>query len=262
MKILIASALFLCSTASFSQPLYQLAPPLMKFGSVFFSKKVLVDLQFRFTGSQIRYTLDGRVPTDADFLYRRPVNIRNGFTTLTARVYSQGYLPSETVSATFIPDGINVKEAGFPAASSKFPGSGPATLIDNKGGNASIGSATWLGYEEDSIALVITLKKTGMIKQVLLDLLEDHGSWIFLPEKIEVYYIDADSGEQRDFGRLLIPAEEVILGSRCAYRIIEPVQPVMTNKLIIRLTALKSMPESHPGKGKKSWIFIDEIKVY
>ena len=263
MKILIALALSLfCSTGIIAQPSYQLATPLMSFESVFFTQKALVDLQFRFAGSQIRYTLNGKEPTESDLLYRRQLSITKGFTTLKARVFGKGYLPSETISATFIREGLKVQKAVFPNPSQRFPGSGPETLIDNKGGKAGIGNSTWLGYQDDSVVISLTLQKSTKVKQVLVDLLEDHGSWVFLPEKIEIFYTEPGTGERRVFGELLIPAEEVVNGARCEYRVIEADQPIITNNIIVRLTVLKSMPASHPGKGMKSWTFIDEIKVY
>ena len=263
MKVLIASALLLFSGLGiFAQASYQLATPLMKFESGFFTKEALVDLQFRFTGSQIRYTLNGEEPKVSDHLYKGPVKIKKSFTTIKAKVFSQGFLPSETVSATFIRDGIKVRQATFPEADKRFPGSGPATLIDNKGGKPDRGNSTWLGYQDDSVEVVLQLEKTERVNKVLVDLLEDHGSWVFLPEKIEVFYNDPETGELRPFGKLLIPAEKVIPGARCEYKLIEAKEAVKTNKITIRLSVLKSMPESHPGNGKKSWIFIDEIKVY
>ena len=263
MKILIASVLLLCcSTEIIGQSQYQLATPLMKFESVFFSKQASVDLKFNFTGSQIRYTLDGSEPTESGNLYRSRLSIRKSFTTLKARVFSKGYQPSEIVSATFIKDGIKVQKAEFPIASQRFPGSGPATLIDNKGGHTSIGNATWLGYQDDSVDVVLTLQKTSKVKQVLVDLLEDHGNWVFLPEKIEVFYTDPGTGQRRPFGKLITSADKIISGARCEFRIIEADQTILTNNIIIRLSVLKSMPATHPGNGKKSWIFIDEIKVY
>ena len=263
MKILIASALLLFfSTGIFGQPQYQLAIPLMRFESVFFSKEVLVDLKFSFKGSQIRYTLDGSEPTESDNLYRSRLSIRKSFTTLKARVFSKGFLPSETVSATFIRAGVKIQKAVFPAASQRFPGSGPATLIDNKGGQPGMGNATWLGYQDDSVDVVLTLQKPSKVKQVLVDLLEDHGSWVFLPEKIEVFYTDPGTGQRRPFGHLLSTADKIIPGARCEYRIIEADHTILTNNIIVRLSVLKSMPATHPGNGKKSWIFIDEIKVY
>ena len=138
----------------------------------------------------------------------------------------------------------------------------PATLIDNKGGQPAIGNSTWLGYQDDSVDVVLTLQKASKVKKVLVDLLEDHGSWVFLPEKIEVFYLVPGTGERRSFGKLLTSAEKVLPGARCEYRIIEADQPIITNNLIVRLSVLKSMPATHPGSGMKSWIFIDEIKVY
>jgi hypothetical protein len=229
---------------------------------VFFSKEAFVELQFDFTGSQIRYTLDGKEPTETGKIYRSPLSIRKSFTTLKARVFSNGFQPSETVSATFIRDGLKVLKAAFPVADPRFPGSGPATLIDNQGGQPVIGNATWLGYQDDSVDVVLTLQKTSKVKRVLVDVLEDHGSWVFLPEKIEVFYIDPGTGERRPFGKLEKSADNVNPGARCAYLIIEAGKTVRTNHIIVRLSVLKSMPATHPGKGMKSWIFIDEIKVY
>ncbi|HSB92880.1 MAG TPA: chitobiase/beta-hexosaminidase C-terminal domain-containing protein [Flavitalea sp.] len=254
--------LFFFSSQIVAQPSYQLATPLLKYESVFFTKQALVELQFRFSGSQIRYTLDGSEPTESDRLYRRPVSIKKGFTTLKGRVFATGFKGSETVQATFIQDGLKIQQASFPNANERFGGTGETTLIDNKGGKPAIASSTWLGYQDDSVDIVLTLEKSQQIKQVLIDFLEDHASWVFLPEKIEVFYSDPVTGERRLFGNLSNPADNVVPGARCEYRIIESHQPIIAKTILVRLSVLKSIPATHPGKGMKSWTFIDEIKVY
>jgi len=263
MKRLIFFALCLsCYDLVFAQTVYQLAPPMMKVKSVFFASKATVSLAFRLSGAQVRYTLNGKDPEATSPVYSGPVIITKSLTTFKARAFKKGFLPSETASATFIRDGIKIAECKFSKPNERFQGTGVGTLIDNKGGIARINNPGWLGYKDDSVEIVLKLKQIGNVSSVLIDMLQDHGSWVFLPEQIQVFYSDAKTREQKKFGEIAIPGDRVIPGAGCEYRIINAEKPVMTDSLTIRLHVLRSMPESHPGKGTSSWIFIDEIKVY
>lgn len=243
-----------------AQPSVQLAPPFIKPQSVFFQKQTDIRLEFAYQGSEIRYTLDGSEPGLSSPVYKKPVRISRSMTTLKAKTFAPGFLPSETLALTFIKSGKPILNASFPEPGSRFKGNGEKTLIDNEGGIADIGNRNWLGYQQDSVDIRLDLKKGSRISSVLIDLLQDHGSWVFLPERITVYAA-GPGGNWQPLTSKTNRSDSIIAGSSCISQVIS-FKPVTTDSLLVRMNVVQSMPEKHPGKGQKSWIFIDEIKVY
>lgn len=50
---------------------------------------------------EIRYTTDGSTPTEKSELYKEPISVKNT-TVLRARCFKNGYVPSDTISATYL----------------------------------------------------------------------------------------------------------------------------------------------------------------
>jgi hexosaminidase len=166
------------------------------------------------------------------------------------------------VQATFIKDGVKIKATEQPKANDKFSGNGAETLFDNEGGIADLNSKNFLSYMQDSIEIKMTLAKKEKIDSVLIDFLQDHGSWIFLPQKIKTYYFDEVSKSYELISQKEILSKAIINGSSTIFQILKSNKKVIADKLKIIIEPLQSMPEGHLGKGKQSWLFIDEIKIY
>lgn len=244
------------------QEKFQLAPPLMKFPSVFFTHEAKIILTFAQPGTTIRYTTDGKEPDEHSTAYTAPVIIKNNFTTLKAKVFGKDFMASETVQATFVKDGLPLIKVDFPPPHEKYPGQGPNTLMDNKGGMADFGNSTWLGFRQDSVTITITLDKKRKINTVLFNVLQDQGSWIFFPYKAEVFSTDGRNTGYKKQGELFfIPAENTDV-SVCRAAVVRFKEKIKTDTIKLNLYLLKKIPDWHPGKGQPGWIFIDEVKLY
>lgn len=240
----------------------QLAPPLLKYKSVYFKKSANVELKFAQQGTQIYYTLNDQTPTVKDKLYRKPIQISKSFTTLKAMVAGEGFIPSEIVTATFIKDGLSIQSILQTPASERFQGSGPNTLIDNEGGLPAIGSKSWLGYQHDSVEIKVVMEGKQKLTSVLINCLQDHGSWVFLPEQIRVYQFDESKQLFELVGERLGHVNGNIPGAFCVPIQITLLKKITTSKIKIVIRGIKSLPEWHPGKGQQGWLFIDEVKLY
>ena len=260
MKNLILPTLLLLYTVSTNaQDNFQLARPLLKYPSAFFSTEMRVEMAFAEPNTQIRYTLDGQNPTENSPLYTQPVLITKRFTNLKARVFSTIYQPSDVVEATFIKDGLPIKSVETTPPNQKYKGSGAMTLIDNKGGTTNISGNTWLGFQTDTVEIVMHLPKKEKVKNVLVNLLRDYGSWIFLPEKIEVLAFKNNAFQLVD--NKTFEQNKNINGSACVPTVFALKNGIKTDKLKIQLYLVKQIPDWHAGKGNKSWIFVDEVFV-
>jgi len=255
---------FLCSISLplFAQDSFQLAPPLLKYNSVFFIGKTNLEIKFAQTGTAVHYTLNGKEPTIKDLVYKRPISVTNNFTSVKAKTFGKAFKPSESVAVTFIKDGKKIRTVEQTAPNPKYPGSGANTLIDNKGGDAQTNSNTWLGYNCDTVSITLNLEKEETVNNVLLNFLQNEGGWIFLPEKINVSWFDKTTNSLQYFGSEAINDDKETPGSQCNFHIIQPGTKLQTNKIIVQLVVKKKMPAWHSNKGEHAWMFIDEIKVY
>lgn len=262
MKLFLASlpAIFFL-TNGYAQPV-QLAPPLLKYGSVFFTGTKKVEMLFAEKNTAIHYTVNNKTPTEKDAVYKQPLQIKGAITTVKAITTSEGFLPSAVVSVTLIKVGIPFKVISQTEPAASYKGNGLATLNDNKGGYTDLHGGTWLGYQTDSVEVELQLNRKQSLSSVLLHCLQDNGSWVFLPEAIQVFYFDEKTNQYNKLINWNQSAGASVDGSGCVPIKLSFDQKIKTNKLKIIIKGVQSIPDDHPGKGQKGWLFIDEIKLY
>jgi Fn3 associated len=254
--------LFIITAAGYGQPV-QLAPPLLKYQSVFFKDKTTVELLFAQQGTAIHYTLNDEQPTERDKVYTKPILIKNSITTLKAITTGDGFLPSAPVAVTFIKQGLKVTSIQQSLPHKRFPGSGANTLIDNEGGITDLNSNTWLGYQQDSVEINILLDGKQKLSSVLIHCLQDHGSWVFLPEQVAIYFFDDRTQVFKEMAGYYSSAPELIIpGATCESIVLALAKNSVAEKVKIIIKGVHSISGAHPGKGTPGWLFIDEVKLY
>ena len=261
MRSLFALLMLFIVQCSLSQQKFQLAQPMLKYQSAFFTSIASFEVIFDQPGVEIRYTLNGKEPTEKDLLYSTPVSITKR-TQFKVKTFCNNFLPSETVSATFIKKGKAIRQIQYSQPNESYANSKGDILNDYIGGGiTNYRSGTWLGYDNDTVTVEIDLIKKETINTILISLLQDENSWIFLPEQILVYYYNF---KQKTF--LGIGKEEFTHRTpgpkQNNMREIKPFQKKKRDKLKLVLLPLKKIPDWHTGKGNHGWLFIDEIKVY
>jgi len=254
--------LLLGASTGFAQEVFQLAPPLVQYNSVFFKEKTTVFMEFAQTGCQIHVTLNGKEPTANDPVYTRALEIKKHQTTVKAKVFGIGFLPSETVEVTFYQRGLDILAINTSRPDKRYPGDGPLTLFDGKGGIPRSDSKTWMGFQQDTVTVEITLKKPKKVQQVLLEVLHNAGSWIFLPQKVDIFCQEKGSSQLVQVGTATFPALPKDAPALCHALFIKPEKPVKTDRILVKVYPLTSIPAWHPGKGTRAWLFVDEIKLY
>lgn len=247
-----------------AQDTFQLAPPFMKYPSVFFEKKASVHLKFAQSGTRIHYTLNGLEPSENDPVYRRPIVLKKTATTLKARVFGDGLLPSEVVEATFYKRGLPIEQVIHDQPHDRYRGSGYATLTDGLGGITNHGHPTWLGFQQEKVTIEVRLKKPQKIRQLLLHVLKNQGAWIFLPQRIEVFYLYQlpETTAYVWMGTKVLDASKMDDKVACQAILVPLDGEIKTDRLVVKIYPLAQIPEGHPGKGSLGWLFLDEINVY
>ncbi len=147
-------------------------------------------------------------------------------------------------------------------ADKKYPGDGAFTLVNGVQNEKGIArSSEFLGFNGTDMDAIIDLKNEMDISQVTVHVLEQNGSWIYLPSQVEVTYIpdvdftEADLKKFPKETKLVDPvkdkgAKTITVGSnqKCRY---------------IKVTAKNYgiIPVGNPGSGNPAWLFVDEIEV-
>ena len=141
-----------------------------------------------------------------------------------------------------------------------FAGNGPLTLADGLRGDYDIHNKKWIGYNGDNCTLELNLGKKKDISKIKIGYLSNPNSWIFPPKYIKVSPITKD-GKTRtecEWGTADLTKEEsqIYIGTveiKCKVKNVE--------KIKIVVEGIGICPEWHDGKGKKAWLFLDEVWV-
>ena len=146
--------------------------------------------------------------------------------------------------------------------SKNYPGDGAFTLVNgvqNEKGMSK--SSEFLGFNGTDLDATIDLGGLTDISKVTLHVLDQNGSWIYLPSQIEVTYIpDVDYTEEqiKTFPKEIkkLDAEKdkgaktisIVSKQNCRY-----IKVFAKNYGII--------PAGQAGAGNPAWLFVDEIEV-
>lgn len=123
---------------------------------------------------------------------------------------------------------------------------GDLVLLDGQLGARPWKGHEWLGFDTTVIEFDVILSKKTNVKFIEISFLKDEGSWIHLPETIEISTIDNDEKKT-----VKVTAEKMKVNWKVNN----------TQKIHLKIQALKTIPNGLPGEGHAPWTFIDEIIV-
>jgi hexosaminidase len=222
-------------------------------------KEIVVSLDTESFRPEIRYTLNGQMPTASSPLYVRPLTVKKT-TVIKSSPFKDGRPLRGVTERTFF-----VHEALGRPAQLEFPydkedsGGGPLALTDGLRGSNNRGDGRWQGFEGVDLTATIDLGREKSIDQISAGFLQDPNDWVFLPSSVE--FFTSENG--RDFRSLAVLTNNV-----------SPLAPGIQRKdFAVKLTKVKSrwvrvraknigtVPPGHAEPGGKAWLFADEIIV-
>lgn len=233
---------------------FQLAKPLIKIDSVLFKKSATISIEMNHPGTEIFFAVKNFSAAASLGEDTTPIEITDR-KKIIADAHHPDFLKSEMASAEAVKVNSIAEKAKVSlvtAPHESYPGNGAASLHDLKKADRQFRDKNWLGFRGDTIQIEVDFEKAKAISSVGLSFLEDHKSWIFLPEGIQVLI-----GE-KVVGELALPdsgAERPV-----DFRFVTIGFPTeTTEKIVIKILNLKGIPEWHPGKKLPSWLFVDEV---
>jgi cytochrome c len=143
-------------------------------------------------------------------------------------------------------------------ASKNYPGTGSVELVDGVMGDEDDLKTDWLGFEGEDLIATIDLGETVPIRELGLSSCQVTAAGVFLPSSVE-FFVSTDGKAFQAIATITHaipvkePTEKITLSAR--------IEPMKARYLRIHAKNLGTIPDWHPAKGRKAWLFADEILV-
>ena len=143
--------------------------------------------------------------------------------------------------------------------SSQYTGGGDFALIDGIRGTANWSGGRWQGYQGKDFVAVLDLGAVQNVSKVGAGFLQDVGSWIWMPSRVEIEL----SVDGRTFGPTFSVANETPEKQEGVVTkdFVKTISPQKARYVRIRAVNFGKIPAWHAGSGGDAWIFVDEIFV-
>jgi predicted alpha-1,2-mannosidase len=207
---------------------------------------------------RLYFTSDGSTPDTHSQNYQGALSIRETTTVKAIAVNRKG-ATSLITSAVFhrIPHDWTISIISH--YSQQYPAGGDLALIDGVRGNTNFSTGAWQGYEGQDFTAVIDLGKVQEIRKLGAGFLQDVGSWIWMPKRIE-FQLSLDG---RNFSPAIAIANDVSDKEPgvVVKDFVQTIAPRSARYVRLKAEYYGVIPDWHPGKGGQAWIFMDEIMI-
>ncbi|MCP9768015.1 peptidylprolyl isomerase [Lacihabitans sp. LS3-19] len=237
------------------------APILVNESSVL-DKNAKVQFKHSLQNVEIRYTLDGSVPDSSkSLIYKEPLSIKN-YGQVSVLATKEGWLASNVKNYYFFKSDIKAKTAQLNLpADPKYVGNGNETLIDGKQGDPiNFKDKNWLGFRENNFEGEFVFEKPTKINGLTLSYAEKTDAYIMPPVSVDIW-VKIGGKPFEHFKKIDVPqlTKLTISGTK---GLDVKIDKENIEALKIVASPLKKLPNWHPGKGDKGWLFVDEVFFY
>ena len=236
--------------------------PVIKALGQTFKTKLDIDIQSAGV-TAILFTTDGSEPTWRSPRFNKPFTI-DKTTTVKAMALDTHAVLSHVVTANFHQVPHDWKLTLLSQYSSQYPAGGDFAVIDGIRGTTNWSGGAWQGYWGKDFVAVVDLGKTQTISRLGAGFLQDAGSWIWMPRRVE-FEVSLDG---KTFTPVLSISNDVPDGSDAATNagivakdFVKNVTRQEARYVRIKAVNFGKIPAWHPGSGGDAWIFVDEIII-
>ncbi|NLR60151.1 family 20 glycosylhydrolase [Chitinophaga polysaccharea] len=147
---------------------------------------------------QIRYTLDGTLPTSQSALYTSPFEI-HGTATVTAAVFKDNNMPGKPASLQLDDHLALGKKVIYNLPYSKgYPAQRESTLVNGYRGSLTYGDGQWQGFEGKDMDVTIDMDQVTALKSLSVSFMQQTGPGVYIPAFVEVLVSD----DNKDFRKV------------------------------------------------------------
>ena len=213
-----------------------------------FKKSVAVAMQTLQSGASVRYTTDSSEPTAKSPRFVKPFVIDRDTTVKAIALDARGNR-SSIVTGSFHRVPHDWKLTLLSNYSPQYTGGGGTALIDGLRGTTNWTGGAWQGYWEKDLVAVVDLGKIQTVSTVGVGFLQDTGSWIWFPRRVEIEL----SRDGKNFTRAgVIENDSAQNGDGATIKDFSQTSKPQEARYV-RIRAVNS--------GKNTWIFADEILI-
>ena len=208
--------------------------------------------------AEIRYTLDGSLPTASSTLYTGAIHLQKS-AKIRAAAFRNGKSSSVTAQDVTFSKATACPVKLLQPTHKSYTFNGGAALTDGLVGDKGFGTGRWLGFSGNDLEAVIDLKKPTEVSSVSLNTCVDKGSWIFDARNIEVS-LSTDGVNFTSVAKHSLPAMEKNSADNInTYEL--KFSQTKARYIKVYATSEHNIPDWHSGKGKPAFLFVDEISV-
>jgi hexosaminidase len=143
-----------------------------------------------------------------------------------------------------------------------YPGNGAFTLVDGIQNEKGLGrSSEFLGFSGKDMEVIIDLNQPTEINRVTIHVMDQGGSWVYLPKAVEVTYLTAPgfSEAERAGAPRQIKQVDPIKEKGAKEVVVESRQTCRYVHILVRNFGI--IPSGNQGAGNPAWLFVDEIEI-
>ena len=208
--------------------------------------------------AEIRYTLDGSLPTASSTLYTGAIHLQKS-AKIRAAAFRNGKSSSVTAQDVTFNKATACPVKLLQPTHKSYTFNSGAALTDGLVGDKGFGTGRWLGFSGNDLEAVIDLKKPTEVSSVSLNTCVDKGSWIFDARNIEVS-LSTDGVNFTSVAKHSLPAMEKNSADNInTYEL--KFSQTKARYIKVYATSEHNIPDWHSGKGKPAFLFVDEISV-
>ncbi len=222
-----------------------------------------VVLKHPMPGVIIWYTLDGSEPDTANgAVYEHSFDFAET-SIIKARACKDGWNCSDVLEVTCFVEGTKPNHIELlTTADPQYPGEGAQSLIDGRKGVADVlKEPSWLGYREQPFIAGFDFDgDLPEVKKIVLSFGRNIGGHCFPPDEVEVW-----AGEDKNKLALI---KKMKIEQPTGYDALKvealsiPLESSTHKYYKVVAKPIAKLPQWHSGKGKKGWVFIDELFIY
>ena len=141
-----------------------------------------------------------------------------------------------------------------------YAGGGDYCIADGLRGSSNFRDGRWQGYSGTDFEATMSFNTIQQIDSVICSFYQYNLSWIFMPEKIIVYTsIDGDNYYNR---ASFEPQTSDRVEGQFFEEFVLTFPEVEAKHVKIKALNYGVCPDWHPASGSKSWLFVDEVRIY
>ncbi len=209
-------------------------------------------------GLEIRYELHEEPPTADSPRYAGPLTLHET-TTLTAAAF-EGNERGPVVTATF-----HRRRPGMTASLAippqrPYEAGGAAGLLDGRLGSEHWRTGGWLGWQGHDVEVTVALERPRVIRRVTVGLLQDARAWIWMPRELRVE-VSSDGKRWTAWGKATHDVPDTDMDRVYVRRLEVHGKGRRARFVRVRAPGYGTIPGWHPGAGRPSFVFMDEVVV-